>query len=225
MYLYEANILNKSLYIEYFDKDYFASVIGYNRLCLTIEFYKRVSSYKYMLIYQLDAWVFRDELEYWCKKGYDYVGAPWFTNWGAYEEGETLWAVGNGGLSLRRNSFFIKFLQYKLPICLNIEINKGFKAFGKSCIKSIGIHNTMRWYIEHQHVFINEDYFFTKYIPDMSNCSRLMPQMPTPIESLNFSFERSPSYCYMLCENKLPFGCHAFEKYEYEIFWKKYIEL
>ena len=96
VYLNEANIYNKSLYLEFFDKDYFSSVKGYNRLCLNLDFYKRVSSYKYMLIYQLDAWVFRDELEYWCHKGYDYVGAPWFTNCGTNEGGETLWSVGNG---------------------------------------------------------------------------------------------------------------------------------
>ena len=99
---------NKNFIVEYFDKSYFSSVKGYNRLCLTIDFYKRVSAYKYMLIYQLDAWVFCDELEFWCNKGYDYVGAPWFTNWGTHEEGEALWCVGNGGFSLRNISFFIK---------------------------------------------------------------------------------------------------------------------
>lgn len=64
LYLNEARLQKKSLKLEYFDKDYFSSVKGYNRLCLTIDFYKRVSSYKYMLVYQLDAWVFRDELDY-----------------------------------------------------------------------------------------------------------------------------------------------------------------
>ena len=30
-----------------------------------------------MLIYQLDAYVFKDELLNWANKGYDYIGAPW----------------------------------------------------------------------------------------------------------------------------------------------------
>lgn len=224
VYLREADRLNKSLYIEYFEKDYFASIKGYNKLCLTIDFYKRVSSYKYMLIYQLDAWVFRDELEYWCNLDYDYVGAPWFTNFGAYEDGETLWAVGNGGFSLRRNLFFINFLSYKRPISLNIEIKKGFIAFIKSCLKYIGICNTMNWYIKHRTDWINEDFFYTNFIPGMSSCSALIPKIPSPVDALNFSFEQSPSYCYKLIGNKLPFGCHAFEKYQYERFWKKYIK-
>lgn len=224
LYLNEARLQKKSLKLEYFDKDYFSSVKGYNRLCLTIDFYKRVSSYKYMLVYQLDAWVFRDELDYWCSKRYDYIGAPWFTNFGTNEDGESLWTVGNGGLSLRKIGFFIKFLSYRYPICLNVDVNNGIKAFVKSILKLFGFQNTMQWYVEHCNVWINEDYFFTNYIPTMSGKSTLVPQIPSSIEALNFSFERSPSYCYSLCSNKLPFGCHAFEKNEYETFWKKYIE-
>ena len=30
-----------------------------------------------MLIYQLDAFVFQDDLAYWCQQNYDYIGAPW----------------------------------------------------------------------------------------------------------------------------------------------------
>ena len=225
IYYNEASSLNKGLNIEYFDKKFFSSVKGYNRFCLTVDFYKRVSKYEYMLIYQLDAWVFRDELEYWCNKGYDYVGAPFFDNFGSHENGDKLWTVGNGGLCLRRNKFFIDFLSYKWPINKKIEINNGFTAFIISCLKLIGIHNTMYWYIQHLNEWINEDYFFTNYIPKISNNSRLIPAMPSPLDALNFSFERSPSYSFSLCGNKLPFGCHAFEKYEYETFWKKYIEL
>ena len=63
--------------IEYFDKAYFESLSGYNKLMLSKQLYQRFMAYEYMLIYQLDAYVFRDELEYWCRQGYDYIGAPW----------------------------------------------------------------------------------------------------------------------------------------------------
>ena len=62
---------------ENFDDTYFKGTLSYNRLMLSEEFYSRFLAYEYMLIYQLDAFVFRDELEYWCAKGYDYIGAPW----------------------------------------------------------------------------------------------------------------------------------------------------
>ena len=73
--------------IETFDSNYFKSVAGYNKLMLSRFFYERFSSYKYMLIYQLDAYVFKDELDYWCDKDYDYIGAmeygmPPISGWG-----------------------------------------------------------------------------------------------------------------------------------------------
>ncbi len=39
-------------------------------------FYKTFTAYEYILIYQLDAFVFCDALKEWCAKGYDYIGAP-----------------------------------------------------------------------------------------------------------------------------------------------------
>ena len=220
-----ARQYNKDFKVECFDKNFFSSVIGYNRLCLTVDFYKRVSTYEYMLIYQLDAWVFRDELEDWCNKGYDYIGAPFFTNFGSYEEGDKLWAVGNGGFSLRRNKFFIKFLSYKLPISFSIDIHHGMKPFLKSCLKSVGVRNTIQWYVEHTYRWINEDHFFSVFISTLSKRGVFAPDMPTPEEAARFSFEQSPSYLFNLCNAGLPFGCHAFEKYEFETFWKKHIIL
>jgi hypothetical protein len=73
----------------------------------SIGFYEVFRQYEYMLIYQLDCWVFRDELEMWCDKGYDYIGAPFFVKWfvdrGIY--------VGNGGFSLRKISNIIEYLK------------------------------------------------------------------------------------------------------------------
>ena len=60
-----------------FDKNYFRDITGYNRLMLSREFYQKFSNYGFILIYQPDAWVFRDELLDWCNKNYDYIGAPW----------------------------------------------------------------------------------------------------------------------------------------------------
>ena len=44
--------------IERFDDKFFVSVSSYSHLLLTPEFYLRFSAFDYMLIYQLDAWVF-----------------------------------------------------------------------------------------------------------------------------------------------------------------------
>jgi hypothetical protein len=63
--------------VERFADRYFRNIEGYNALMLSPDFYGRFSNYDYVLIYQLDAWVFKDELQYWCGQGYDYIGAPW----------------------------------------------------------------------------------------------------------------------------------------------------
>ena len=46
-------------------------IAGYNKMMFSEE------GYDYILICHNDAWIFRDELEEWCNKGYDCVAAPW----------------------------------------------------------------------------------------------------------------------------------------------------
>ncbi|HRS68445.1 MAG TPA: DUF5672 family protein, partial [Paludibacteraceae bacterium] len=60
-----------------FDDHFFESIAGYNELMLSRQFYERFLDTEYILIYQLDAYVFKDALMEWVNKGYDYVGAPW----------------------------------------------------------------------------------------------------------------------------------------------------
>jgi len=51
----------------------------YSDMCLKNDFYELFNEYEYILLCQSDAWVFRDELLYWCNKGYDYIGAPYLS--------------------------------------------------------------------------------------------------------------------------------------------------
>ena len=46
---------------EFFDAYFFSSQRGYNRLMLNCSFYERFAQWDYMLIYQLDAYVFSDQ--------------------------------------------------------------------------------------------------------------------------------------------------------------------
>jgi hypothetical protein len=66
-----------------FDDKFFKGIKGYNSLLLSLHFIKKFIQYEFILIYQLDAFVFKDELEYWCNLEYDYIGAPWFEGMGA----------------------------------------------------------------------------------------------------------------------------------------------
>ena len=67
---------------------------------------------------------------------------------------------------------------------------------------------------------LNEDGLFS----DILSPSYLNQNIPEPETAAYFAFENPPSYLYKMCNNQLPFGCHAFLKFEYETFWKQYIE-
>ena len=99
------------LIVERFPAHFFRSVKDYSRLLLSEEFYERFSAYEWLLICQLDVWVFRDELFDWCRRNYDFIGAPIPATWEPDREGKIPVIVGNGGFSLRRVSAFLKVLR------------------------------------------------------------------------------------------------------------------
>ena len=97
-----------------FDPEYFKSTASYSQLCINYDFYKTFDKYEYMLIYQLDCYLFKDEILQWCRKGYDYIGGPILSTdcgWDTVKESKKgkQWTpyVGNGGFSLRKISTFL----------------------------------------------------------------------------------------------------------------------
>ncbi len=94
--------LGQGFDIERFPDEDLSSVYSYSKLLLRPDFYARFTEFEYMLIYQLDGYVFSDQLQEFCAMGYDYIGAPiWRFNmiWNTVSHGIR---VGNGGVSLRR---------------------------------------------------------------------------------------------------------------------------
>ena len=208
---------------ENFDAHYFLGIPGYNALMMSKEFYCRFKDYDYMLIYQLDAYVFRDELDLWCNKGYDYIGAPWFFDCKSHEEGVELWKVGNGGFSLRKIDTHIRILTRKRPVFGVVELIKRTKSFsfskriGSIICHLLGWHNTINYFVKTYTDY--EDFFWCEKIPSLA----LDYKIPLAQEAVAFSFELSPAYLYEQNGNHLPFGCHAWHKYDYETFWKQFI--
>jgi len=225
--------------VDIFEQEYFTGIASYNRLMMSYDFYYRFKAYEYILLYQLDAYVFRDELSEWCRKGYDYIGAPWFAN----HEGPSKHGFsqgGNGGLSLRHIPHFLTMLE-------TANRFKLLKDYGKLCLKDkIGSFGRMFLRFLHPRftpdiaqkydrfedifwtLFINRKIkrllkgtWYRDYLPE-----RIYPQLRiAPFEeALRFSFECRPSHLYRLNQQQLPFGCHAWDKYEPE-FWAKFIPM
>lgn len=194
-----------------FDDCYFNDIRGYNKLMLSKQFYADFLHTKYILIYQLDAYVFKDELIYWCDKDYDYIGAPWlkkpvynlplisgimkFLKWNRHRKGlksrQDLYnKVGNGGFSLRKvESHYNAITEHKDQI------------------------NTYLEQKERNH-FYNEDVFWAS-VPNF--------KYPGIQEAISFSFDNNPALCYKLNKKKLPFGCHGWTKRKMKSFWKPII--
>ena len=105
-------LASRSHKVEYFPDGCFSSVKSYSSLLLAGEFYNRFSNFEYMLICQLDAFVFVDRLKEFCDKEYDYIGASW-EHWNYYYVGNKKYHsyVGNGGFSLRKIKSFIRVLE------------------------------------------------------------------------------------------------------------------
>lgn len=92
--------------------DWLKSIKSYNEMMVNIDFYKLFLNYSYMLIYQLDAFVFSDKLREICNTNYDYIGAPWIRGERNFENhNNPIIYVGNGGLSLRKIESFINVLE------------------------------------------------------------------------------------------------------------------
>jgi hypothetical protein len=180
------------------DPKYFKSDLMYNRLMNIPYFYRNFLEYDYILIYQLDTFIFENNLEEWCNMNFDYIGAPWI-------DSEWMKAnirkmpvlskfynlVGNGGLSLRKVKTFYRGSIFLYPLALFWKGNWHEDVFWSAVAK--------------------------KFMPGFK-----IPDVKT---ALKFAFEEHPEKCYEMNDHQLPFGCHAWEKYN-TAFWavqlKKY---
>ena len=224
--------------VELFDKQFFKSIDGYNDLCYSKDFYLRFNSYKYMLIYQLDAWVFRDELLYWCDKDYDYIGAPIFYAYNKSNFTTKFMGIGNGGFCLRKISHCLNVLNsnHKTPFINPRNLikmywnfmlyNEKFKPLTQKIriiptvfLKAIGVNNNLNYFIKNH---LNEDMIFGTW---SSVAWGKHGKVPSKEEAMKFSFEVHPQLLYNENKNTLPFGCHAFEKWEFKSFWSNYIKI
>lgn len=98
--------LSSDVRIQRFPDVCFSSIINYSRMLMSCGFYEKFLSSEYILIYQLDAFVFSDRLDEFCKMDYDYIGAPIPRICWSGMPGR----VGNGGVSLRRVRSMLRLL-------------------------------------------------------------------------------------------------------------------
>jgi hypothetical protein len=201
--------------VENFPKHYFQNIEGYNELLLSPLFYERFLDSEYILIYQLDAFVFKDELSDWCQKDYDYIGAPWIASpkkaiWSKLfnliarkfrskkknDREQTFFKVGNGGFSLRKTAS-------------HYAIAKQNESFILEFLSA-----------KEKEIYAIEDVFWSLKAFELDKNFRI----PDYKEALGFAIDRKPKIALALNNNQLPFGCHGINKPKVIEFWKPILE-
>ncbi|HEX9732491.1 MAG TPA: DUF5672 family protein [Thermoanaerobaculia bacterium] len=202
----------------------FASVESYSRLLLSAAFYRAFAAYEHVLVHQLDALVLAADLERWCAAPYDYVGAPWLKDPRAPEKGFS--RVGNGGLSLRRVDACLRVLETRRYLGGGPSLARDLVS---AALPDLAWHRFARrlrvlrearrgaaWYASRYTV--NEDRFWSDRAALFDPAFRVA----SVAAALGFSFERAPRYCYEANGGALPFGCHAWSRWD-RAFWEPYL--
>ena len=197
---------------------------NFNRFKINPFIYNHFKAFEYLLYYELDAFVFKDELNAWCDLGYDFIGAPWLT---LDDSGNIVFnGVGNGGFSLRKISSHIRVLNSFKKLSKNKELinwYSGFNVKGKIAyfpsllLHYLGLKNNSLWYLNNYTQ--NEDIFWGSVVGESFDWFSL----PESADALKFSMELLPHEAYEFNNRILPFGCHAWWKYDFS-FWKPFIE-
>jgi hypothetical protein len=132
--------------IEAFNDTFFNSTHTYSELLMSELFYERFRQYTYMLIYQLDAFVFSDRLEEFCALAYDYIGAPMPKNFPG--DWHNLGAsVGNGGFSLRKIESVLSVVKIKEQIYLKHPMEKVLCEFEDLFFSYCGICKNLNFHV------------------------------------------------------------------------------
>jgi hypothetical protein len=213
-----------------FPRRYFGSARGHSRLQLSEEFYARFRDYKYILMYHLDALVLSDQLLKWCDTGLDFIGAPWL------HCAESPWVtqprVGNSGFALMKVQSFLNVIGSDRPSVDPDEYWRRLSAahpwyrrwvhLPRKYLKKVRAFNNVRWearrWTSRRDGTGNCDFFWSdeavKYWPEF--------RIASVAQGLEFAFEVAPRMCFELNHRRLPFGSHAWARYD-RAFWEPYL--
>jgi hypothetical protein len=219
--------------VKYFSQKFFGSAQAFNRLAYTPALYEAFIDYKFLFIYHLDSLVFSDQLKDWCKRDFDYIGAPWIRC------SDAPWVtkprVGNGGFTLMKVESALKVLhnryrmeplrywedRYAGVLKIIQKVLRYPRRFAPSWLRgpltqqlreSLQRMDDLEVYGRANDVFWS--YRAANYLPDF--------KIPGWRTGLRFAFEVAPRRCFQLNGSKLPFGCHAWTKYD-RSFWEPHL--
>lgn len=215
------------------DGKHFGSAANHNRMLYLVDFWEKFADYEFMLMYHLDALVFSDQLLDWCDKGYDYIGAPFMhckdSPWVKKER------VGNGGFALYRIPSVLKVLWNRYAQCPSKYYEDHFWPvidFQRRTLRPVRaavpawlrgrFTEPLRQSVKRlDHIEANElgnDSFWSDEAVRYDSGFKVAPFE----EGLHFAFEVCPGLCLERNGGEMPFGCHAWARYD-RGFWERFL--
>lgn len=216
-----------------FSHRFFGSATAHHRLLMWRGFYRAFQDYQYILIHHLDALTLSNDLDRWCAAGWDYIGAPWLPC------DDTPWVkephVGNGGFTLMKVASALEVLHNRHHLephsyVADLVIRNGdllrplFRTatrLAEPAGRPAPLQRVLQFWERHEALALNglnNDYFWSfdavRYLPSFS--------VAPVAEGLRFAFEAAPRTCFELNHRQMPFGCHAWTKFD-RAFWEPHL--
>jgi hypothetical protein len=210
---------------------FFGSGAAHGKLLGTRAFYRGFLDYEYVFFYHLDSLAFSDQLAEWCEKGIDYIGPPWI------QCEDSPWVdrprVGNGGFTLLRVESALKAItnRYRAqpPYFWYDLFNSSAPGWLVSIVAKLesAFPNVrlFRRLMEEKHELENPAEFNRNndiFWSDLANYFDPEFKVASLEDGLRFAFEVSPRTCLEMNGGRMPFGCHAWAKYD-RAFWEPFI--
>jgi hypothetical protein len=173
---------------QYFDADYFKNIAGYNKLLTSPFFYETFIKYDFSLICQPDAIVLKPELNDWLEKPYDYIGAPW------------------------PNGYSLKIQTKKIPIPEGITCTAFVGNGGLSLRRNQACIDLLNEFDDLAELWGTQGHAEDLFFAFAHNLSRNF-SVPNLMSAATFAHDIDPEYLYKLTGQQIPFGVHAWSKY------------
>ncbi len=196
------------------------SVVAYNRLMISPRIWDLLGSYSHALIHEPDAILLRGDLREWCMQRWSYVGAPWFQHYTNADSNSPPIGVGNFGLSLHNlrdvrrvlhsNKRWYGPYQIVADLAKTLTRRRNRMSAMRAALKQ-GQESAGR--------MRGASMVFDGYC-DTFWCRMAAKVDPdylvAPIETaLKFAWEATPRRCFELNRGRLPFGLHAWQRYDH----------
>jgi hypothetical protein len=216
-----------------FPRKFFGSLAGINNLWYSPQLFEAFRDYKFIFYYHLDCLVLSDQLMEWCAADLDYIGPPWIPC------ADSPWVdrprVGNGGFLLVKVESALKVLynRYAMePASYWRDLLARNSRRFLPCIRLLQRVQRLRrrpavvdrildaWAANENPGLsgLNSDLFWSdqavNYYPGFKVASLE--------QGLRFGFEVAPRLCLQMNGGRLPFGCHAWPRYD-RAFWEPFL--